>query len=191
MWLTGGADRPVRDGSAVPIRTILGAPARPGRMTRTVRIGARWGVWVLALGGTVVGGYGVWHLLYGDRVEGEVSLGRQPAPFATTSTSTTTTTTTTTTTVPPTTVASSTVTVASVDAGPRATADDRGGPSGSDAAAGGAGVTPTVTTVDDHGGRSVNSGKGSTDSGSGSSGSGSGSSGSGSSGSGRDGSGHD
>jgi hypothetical protein len=197
LWLTDRRGVGSTDGTAVPIRTVLGAPVRPGRTSRMVRVGASWGIWVLALGGVGVGACGVWHLLYGDRVEGQVWLGRPPAPLATTTTSTTTTTTTTT--PPPTT------TVATTASAPATVADDSSGPGsgrtqpeerrGSSANAGpsptvddhGGDVTsPRVTTADDHGGNGCPSGN----SGSGSSGSGSGSSGSGSSGDDSSGSGH-
>jgi hypothetical protein len=185
MWLTNGRDEPGRDGAAVPIRTILGAPAAPRRASRLVAVGARWGLWVLALFAVGVGGFGVWHLLYGDRVSGEVWIGRPPAPLATTTTSTTTSTTSTTsstttsTTVPPTTAAAS-----GAGPAPAAPGDDHG--SSVDAGPGSASATtPRVTTADDRGGRRGSSGSGSSGSGS----SGSGSSGSGSSGSGSSGSG--
>jgi hypothetical protein len=211
MWLAGGPEARPAAGDAVPIRTILGSTA-PGRVSRLIGVGARWGVWVLALVAVGAGGYGVWHLLYGDRVSGEVWLGRPPAALATTTMSTTTSTTTTTAppttstslpgTVRPTTDATTAATGASSDAGSSgpgpgpAVADDNSGPSanagpgslssGSDDTV----VTVPSATVDDHGGRSGSSGPGSSGSGTSGSGvSGSGTSGSGTSGSSSSGSG--
>ena len=58
-----------RDGAAVPIRTILGAPAAPvasGAWSASAPAGAS-GCWPSPP--SAPAGYGVWHLLYGDRVE--------------------------------------------------------------------------------------------------------------------------
>src|SRR5262245_26094597 len=93
LWLSGERHEPLGHGVAVPIRTILGGSGTP--WSRRLHQGARWGVWVLALFAVGAGGAGLWHLLYGDRVSGEVWLGRPPAALATTTTSTSSTTSTT------------------------------------------------------------------------------------------------
>ena len=58
MWLAGGPEGPPAGGAAVPIRAILRSPAASGRMTRLVGVGARWGIWVLALAAVGAGGSG-------------------------------------------------------------------------------------------------------------------------------------
>lgn len=79
----GEAREPVFRADPVPLRRIMGAPETPGRWYRTALRVAPWGGWLLAVVVIAGGGLLLGRQLFGDRVGGDVWLGRPPAAAVT------------------------------------------------------------------------------------------------------------